>query len=110
MITIKTKEEIAVSIGFQPTICRECRGLPVESFPCASMRGQTSKIKRYYWRELFWRKMELLDESDPDVTSDCKSVEKKALEEIKILHNTNPKHEYVPEESQADLLARCDSS
>ena len=106
-IDLVTKERIAVTIGFQPNICRECRGLPVEPYPRSAIMGRTSKVKMYYWRELNWRKMELLDESNSDGGLDYKAAETKALEEIKHLHQTTPKYKYLQKESQADFLTQC---
>jgi hypothetical protein len=57
-----TKRRIPVTLGFQPSICRECRGLPPVPCPKASIHGHTSKIKRFYWRELHFRKYDLLAE------------------------------------------------
>src|SRR5512147_1335531 len=44
--------DVPVTLGFQPGICAECRGLPPEPSPKAPLRGHTSKIRRYYWREI----------------------------------------------------------
>src|SRR5574341_1396546 len=49
---LSTKTEIRVSLGFQPRICRECRGLQPESNPVAAIHSRTSKLRRYYWREI----------------------------------------------------------
>lgn len=43
-----TRNRVPVTAGFQPEICRDCRGLPPEPHPRAEIRGQTSKIRRYY--------------------------------------------------------------
>lgn len=51
---LETQERIPVTHGFQPGICSECRGLPADQAPGAAIPGRTSKIKRYYWRELFF--------------------------------------------------------
>jgi hypothetical protein len=48
---------VKVSIGFQNNICNQCRGLPEEAHPKAELYGSTSKIKRYYWRELMFEKI-----------------------------------------------------
>ena len=48
-----TRVRVDVDLGFQPGICRECRGLPAEAHPKAELYGAGSKIKRYYWRELW---------------------------------------------------------
>ena len=51
---LRTQRRIEVTIGFQEKICNECRGLPVEAHPVSSIPGRTSKIKRYYWREIYF--------------------------------------------------------
>src|SRR5580704_17348833 len=48
-----------VDLGFQPRVCRECRGLPPEAHPVAAIHGRTSKIKRCYWREISFLKYRL---------------------------------------------------
>ena len=59
-VDYETKERIPVTLGFQTSICRECRGLPLIPAPKAAIYGHTSKIKRFYWRELHFREFELL--------------------------------------------------
>ena len=54
-----THTDVPVTLGFQPKVCRECRRLPIEAFPVAEIYGRASKIKRYYWRELLKRELEL---------------------------------------------------
>jgi|SRR5579863_866071 len=55
---LDTRTDVPVTLGFQPTICRECRGLQPEAFPKSPQPGRTSKIRRYYWRELWFETME----------------------------------------------------
>ena len=116
---LETKERIPVTLGFVDGICRECRGLPVEAHPRAAIPGQTSKIKRYYWRELqfgvFKRFADRVEAAglDPgtlwtdEVKVLRKEVEREVLEEIKQLHVTNPKYDFK-ETSQAEILAQQD--
>src|SRR4051812_12387935 len=59
---LKTQARVAVTAGFQPKICRECRGLEPEPHPTSNTWGRTSKIKQYYWRELFFRGRQLFAE------------------------------------------------
>src|SRR5579863_165779 len=54
-----TRVRVRVTLGFQPRVCRECRGLPPEAHPVAEIHGRTSKTKRYYWRELWFLKQRL---------------------------------------------------
>lgn len=115
---LETRARVPVTAGFQPNICRECRGLPPEAHPVAAIHGRTSKLKRYYWREIAFRKMELLAEwSDAkqrekdemvrtDETRLEQRAEEQALTEIKALHASTPKYKYS-EESQEETLRRC---
>ena len=116
---LETKERMPVTLGFVDEICRECRGLPVEAHPRAAIHGQTSKIKRYYWRELqfgvFKRFADRVEATvlDPSAfwADEAKAlrgeVEREVLEEIKQLHATNPKYDFK-ETSQAEILAQQD--
>ena len=54
-----TIRPLAVDGGFQDRVCRECRGLPPEAHPTAEIRGEASKLRRYYWREIGFKEMEL---------------------------------------------------
>jgi hypothetical protein len=55
---LETQQCVPVTLGFQPKICPECRELPPATAPVAAIHGRTSKIKRYYWREIAFQKME----------------------------------------------------
>lgn len=108
-----TKERIPVTLGFQQSICRECRGLPLVPAPKAAIHGRTSKIKRFYWRELQFRVFDLLAESGasseqlhaPHQAVARKEIEAKALADIKVLHATSPKYS-LETESEAAFLSR----
>ena len=114
---LETKERIPVTLGFVDDICRECRGLPVEAHPRAAIPGQTSKIKRYYWRELqfgvFKRFADRAETAglDPGTlwTDEAKAlreeVEREVLEETKQLHATNPKYDFKEDFAGRDLSA-----
>lgn len=116
---LDTKRRFPVTGGFQPGICRECRGLPPEAHPKAPIPGHTSKIRRYYWRELLFREMELFAEwveatgvseeelAGPKAAAASKDAERQALHEIKLLHRTTPKYAYQ-EESQAQVIEKYD--
>jgi hypothetical protein len=112
-------KRVPVTLGFQNAICRECRGLPAEAHPVAEMHGRTSKIKRYYWRELLMRELEiygqwasenganpLLPVGDESVAA-RKRAEKQALSEIKKQHEELPKYSYQAELSQDEVLRSC---
>ncbi|MEQ9035520.1 MAG: VRR-NUC domain-containing protein [Gracilimonas sp.] len=103
---LKNQKRIPVSLGFQKNICRECRGLKPEVYPKAEMYGATSKIKRYYWRELHFKQLEIFErlssrgtvdpilDTSEEVQELYKKAKNKALKEIKKLHKENPKYEY----------------
>lgn len=115
-----THTRVPVTLGFQSNVCRECRGLPIEAFPVAETYGRGSKIKRYYWRELLKRELELYGTwatahgVDPLIPTDeaalfaRKQASEQALEEIKRLHETAPKYTFTTEASQADIISECD--
>jgi len=99
-------------------VCNECRGCAIEPHPVASVPGRTSKIKRYYWRELAFREFELFEQygGKPDryiyeigeVESDIvKRAREQALVDIKILHKNTPKYFYT-EESNESFIERLD--
>ena len=103
---LSTQKRIPVTAGFQPSVCRECRGLPAIAYPKAPMHGATSKIRRYYWRELFMETTtrfaqwaEASGYSDVQTArqrhpEEYRMAEAAALEHIKQLHRTSPKYTY----------------
>ncbi|MEM1451093.1 MAG: VRR-NUC domain-containing protein [Planctomycetota bacterium] len=113
---LETQERVPVTLGFVDGVCRECRGLPPEAHPRAEIHGQTSKIRRYYWREItfeVYRRFADRAESAghdpkalwaPEAEELRKEVEREVLAEIKELHATAPKYEFS-EPSQAEILA-----
>ena len=111
---LETGVRVAVTLGFKPNICSECRGLPADNFPMASIPGRTSKIKRYYSREITFATFDALaalNRNDPnydpitDHSENRKSTEKEVLEKIKLLHSTSPKYSF-DEPSQAEILKK----
>lgn len=112
----KSKEEIYVTHGFQHNVCSECRGLSADCYPVASIFGRTSNIKRYYWRELAFKKYEIYEQlgGDPSAyfyereeSEIIQAAKSNALEAIKALHAENPKYEYIKESNEA-FLKRLD--
>jgi hypothetical protein len=111
---LETQLRVPVTIAFQPNICNGCRGLALEPAPAAAGLGRTSKIKRFYWRELFFRETEAVadwdashpDVADEDVRSTHKRIEREILDEIKQLHAAAPLYDMTAP-SQADILDRC---
>lgn len=111
-----TQERVAVTAGFVADVCRECRGLSPEAHPRAEIYGQTSKIKRYYWRELWRRENEIVLEwarargvppTDDHVDVEIRQqASEQALHEIKLQHERSPKYIFQ-EESQDSVIKRC---
>ncbi len=116
---LDTRQEVPVTAGFTSGICRECRGLPPEAHPVAEIHGRTSKIKRYYWRELAFREMEIfgtwaearnldpLKAADNEAREARRQAATEALREIKQLHTTNPKYQFR-DESQSQIIQECE--
>jgi len=110
---LKTQKRMRVTLGFRPNICRECRGLPAEPAPHDEGYGSTSKVKRYYWRELWfetWRREADWNDAHPDASDDERAaardqIESEVLQSIKDLHATSPKYVFS-EPSQAEVLER----
>lgn len=112
---LETQREVKVTLGFQPGICNTCKGKPEEAHPKAEMHGCTSKIKRYYWREIAFEKIKKFEKfviennySDWIRASiyhpkEYNVIEKEVVEEIKQLHKISPKYKYN-EESQEALI------
>lgn len=114
----QTGLEVPVTLGFQPGICRECRGLSAESHPRAETYGHSSKIRRYYWREIYFETTKrfnrwLEDSGFPDAASSRQrqptkhnEIEREVVQEFKDLHSRSPKYRYT-EVSSADVLLKC---
>jgi hypothetical protein len=114
-VVLETQERVPVTTGFQANICRECRGLPPEAHPVSSIPGRTSKIKRYYWREIAFREMELFDawKQTPEGQVHSRNswfgipgLADQALAEIKHLHAIRPKYVFK-NMSQQQVLEKC---
>lgn len=114
---LNTRQRIAVTLGFQENICNACRGIPEEAHPKAPLYGRTSKIVRYYWREIHFEMIRQFAEwaQDQGYTDWLKarseneekynSIEKDVIRETKILHKQSPKYIYS-EESQKEVLTK----
>jgi hypothetical protein len=115
-VELDTQNRIPVTLGFQPNVCRECRGLPVVAHPKAEIHGRTSKLRRYYWRELALRTLDRFADWKLSTKAVSKSaseqaevrqhIEKEALEEIRNLHATSPKYTFKKELSQAEIVEK----
>lgn len=98
----RTGLRVRVTHGFQPGICNTCRGLPEPAAPKAKMFGCTSKVQRYYWREILVRTMWRMD-SEHDKSRD--EVEREVIDGIKAEHEHSPKYSYA-EESESQFISR----
>lgn len=102
--SLYNQESIVVDLGFQHKICNSCRELPEPASPMAAIYGRTTKLKRYYWREIFfetclrfdkWARSNGFNDIEeakrvhPDQFEAC---EKEAHDEIRILHEKKPKY------------------
>lgn len=112
----ETQARVPVTHGFVAGTCRACRGEPEIAYPTAARPGATSKVYRYYWRELFFATADrfaaatgsddVIDRSKPEHERLWEECEDRALEEIKSLHATSPKYVYQ-EKSQQEVLDQC---
>lgn len=112
-----TKREVPVTLGFQQNICNSCRGIPEESHPKSPRAGRTSKIGRYYWREIaFETTKRFADWAEkqgyPDQISGLiankdqyRSIEREVIEDIKKVHQESPKYKYQ-DESQIEVITK----
>ncbi len=114
---LQTQEEIKVTLGFQRDICNACRGLPEKAHPAAPIPGRTSKIARYYWREIAFGTIQRFAEwyegqkyTDAMIAlakhNDVyRAFEKEVIKEIKELHKRSPKYAYQ-DTPQSEVLAK----
>ncbi len=114
-VELETQRRIAVTLGFQRGICNACRGMPEEPHPKAEIYGRSSKVQRYYWREILFRTtLRFSDWAEDHGYVDhqvakaqhaeaYKVIEKEVIDEIKREHQTKPKYVYR-EESQSEVL------
>src|SRR5262249_2848506 len=114
---LDTQRRIPVTLGFKPDVCNTCRGIPEEAHPTAPRYGNSSKIARYYWREIWfettrryakWTEIHAGGDAGTALTLDRelrKRIEREVIEEIKAQHRLNPKYTFK-EESQQEILTR----
>jgi len=114
---LHTNKVIPVTIGFQKKICNACRGLPEEAYPKVQLYGRTSKIFRYYWREIAfltipkfgnWAKEHGFSDWLKALNQNKKvydDIEREVVDEIKKLHQFSPKYIYT-EESAEQVLTK----
>lgn len=110
---LDTQRRVPVTHGFVRGTCSECRGLPADPAPAAAIMGRTSKIKRYYWRELYFAERHgkaAWDDQHPDATEEERRaaygiVERQVLADLKQQHAIAPKYVFT-ELSQAQVIER----
>jgi hypothetical protein len=114
-VELQTQQRIPVTLGFQEAVCRECRGLQPEAYPSAEQFGRTTKIQRYYWREIFFetvRRVQGIIDRDGETGLAISEVEqserwdrvsKEVIEHFKELHAKSPKYSFG-EEPQSFVL------
>ena len=111
---LETKDRYPVTVGFQPAICPECRGLPAIPAPKAAMRGATTNVRRYYWREIStttMRRFGTWAESEGLAYGEAKrrhrdiyaKIHESVVEGVKRQHEVAPKYRYDTV-SGADVL------
>lgn len=108
---------ILVTAGFIKQTCNACKGIAEKAHPKAQIYGCTSKIVRYYWREIQMGTITRFGEwAEKNGCNDWlvasrkykekySEVRKEVVEELKRSHASNPKYTYC-EESEAVILAK----
>ena len=110
---LDSQRRVPVTVGFTANICSECRGLPAIPAPAAAIPGRTSKIRRYYWRELYFAErlaQAAWDEENPTVSGNDRraaygEIEARVLAATKEQHTTAPKYTFS-ELSQSRVIER----
>lgn len=112
---LESQEKVPVTLGFQENICLECRGEIPVSAPKSPMPGYTTKITRYYWREIalettrrFYDKHPQCNPNDHmndefSFPEERKIIEKEVINELKKKHDIAPKYDYE-EPSQSEII------
>lgn len=113
----RTQRRVPVTLGFVPGVCDACRGLPPTPHPVAALPGRTSKIKRYYWREIEFETLRRLGaardaQGAPGVAGappppTYEQVEREVVEDVKRQHAVRPTYTFQ-ETSQTQVLRACD--
>ena len=112
---LHTQKQIPVTLGFQKDVCNTCRGLPEEAHPKAPLHGRTSKIVRYYWREITFKTIPKFDKwAREQGYSDWlkalrqqqniyDAIEREVIDELKGAHQQSPKYTYSDESAEEVL-------
>ena len=110
---LSTRERVDVTLGFQLGICNRCRGLREEAAPMAAIPGRTSKIQRYYWREITMQTAERFSEwahqnqisfrplmhQEKASREIYEKLKLEVIDKIKAEHAISPKYAYAEESS-----------
>jgi hypothetical protein len=115
---LNTQQRVPVTGGFQPGICDSCRGLREEAHPKAQTYRCSTKIRRYYWREIFMETTRRFDQwgtalglervglgFGEQFVNQRERIEREVVEEIKVQHALNPKYCFQ-EDSQDEVIKR----
>lgn len=115
-----SRKRVPVTLGFQENVCPECREGKAVSAPKAPRYGAITKIRRYYWREIFFETTGRLFDSHPELDhndircmfsfpDERKDIEKEVIAEIKHQHELNPKYEYDAEITQEEVIEQTNT-
>ena len=112
---LETHHPVPVTLGFEARICNTCRGLPEESHPKGESYGHSSKIERYYWREIYFETTRRFSEwADTHDYADHRlarknnrlaydAIRKEVVDNFRKLHRQSPKYVYQ-ERSQDEII------
>lgn len=115
---LETRERIQVTLGFQNNICNSCKGLPEKPYPRAEIYGLSTKIRRYYWREIkietvkrFGKWAYEQEYNDWLIAlsknkKKYKEIEKEVIKKIKKQHAQNPKYIFEKKPSRDEILRK----
>jgi hypothetical protein len=115
-VELETQKRVPVTAGFVANVCETCRGLPLTPYPTAAIHGQTSKLRRYYWREIAFEEMARFgrwsdahgnpERGSPEAIEAANQIKKDVLEHFKQLHAAQPKYVYNTEKD-SDIVKAC---
>jgi hypothetical protein len=86
--------------------------MPITPYPRSATHGATTKLRRYYWREIYFEEMKRFDAWNETRGLSCESseaiermklIEADVLDYMKHLHATSPKYVYKTE-TDADFM------
>ncbi len=109
---LETHRRVPVTLGFIANVCEECRKQPITAYPRGVTHGHTSKLRRYYWREIYFERMKRFDAwnetrrhppQSPEAMETMKTIEAEVIADMKQLHVTAPKYIYTTE-TDADFI------